>query len=150
MIFVYFLQALVATVGPFALGWWFVRRFRISWLVYLAGSATFILSQVVHIPMLVAFNHAFPDAPKHILFYAVALGLMAGLCEETGRHIMYKYVVAGRRWGTGLVAGLGHGGIECTLLVGVGVFATLLHMISMKDGDFSGLKTMGDIPLPVI
>ena len=150
MIFVYFLQALIATVGPFALGWWFVRRFRVSWLVYLAGSATFILSQVIHIPMLIAFRHAFPEGHKNILFYAIALGLMAGLCEEICRHIMYRYVVDGRRWGTGLVAGLGHGGIECTLLVGVGVFATLLHMISLKEGDFSMLKGMSDVPLPYI
>ena len=150
MIVVYFLQALIATIGPFALGWWFVRRFRVSWLTYLAGSATFILSQVVHIPMVVAFRYAYPKGHEQVIFYAIALGLMAGLCEEICRHIMYKYVVDGRRWGTALVAGLGHGGIECTLLVGVGVFAALLQMISLKKGDYSMLKGMGDVPLPYI
>ena len=36
---------------PLALGWWIRRRYRVGWGIFWAGAATFILSQIVHLPL---------------------------------------------------------------------------------------------------
>ena len=36
---------------PLALGWWIRRRYRVGWGIFFAGAATFVLSQIVHLPL---------------------------------------------------------------------------------------------------
>lgn len=48
---------------------------------------------------------------------------MAGLFEQTGRFLAFRYTIKGKTaWKDGLAYGIGHGGIESIL---IGVFAAL-------------------------
>src|SRR3990170_8860988 len=44
------LNALLMIAMPLALGAFLVRRWRLEWRIYLIGMATFLASQVLHIP----------------------------------------------------------------------------------------------------
>jgi uncharacterized membrane protein YhfC len=88
-----------------------------------AGAAAFVGSQVVHVPLNLAVAAlaragALPPVPPgaEAVVIPLALGLSAGVCEETAR------VVALRGRSTpaeAVVTGVGHGGVEAALLGGV-------------------------------
>ena len=59
--------------------------------------------------------------------YVLYACLSAGLFEETGRYLTFRYVL--RRYGgreTGVMYGIGHGGMEAVLLCGINMAAYLL------------------------
>ena len=85
-----FIEALIATVGPFILGWYFSKRLKVSWRVFLIGAVTFIISQVVHIPLVIPFNRAFAKGAFGVFVFCLGIGLMAGLCEEVARYLKLK------------------------------------------------------------
>ena len=100
------------------------RRTGASWRFFFIGAATFILSQVFHIP----FNWAVQQTGllptdlsswANLLIVATFLGLSAGVFEETARYLTYRYWAKdARTWSRGMMLGAGHGGIE-SILVGV-------------------------------
>jgi len=143
-------EVFIATIGPFGLGWWISRKFKVSWRVFLIGGATFILSQVVHIPMVIPFNQAFAKGSFNLMVYATGIGLMAGLCEEIARYLVYKYWLKKYEWKDGLMFGAGHGGIECTIFVGILLFITLLNMIALKNGDLNSIKGLEESQIPFV
>jgi uncharacterized membrane protein YhfC len=102
--------------------------------VILAGAAVFTLFQlVIRIPLLQVIQYSFPDlVPSgkeinlHYITYSAVLALTAGIFEEFGRYIGIVTVLKkDRNWGDGLGFGIGHGGIEAILLVGVSNVAGL-------------------------
>jgi uncharacterized membrane protein YhfC len=133
-----FIVELFFVVGfPLALGAWLHRRFRVSWLLFVAGAVTVGLSQAVHLPLnegifvLIGGPEVSPD-------WAIAfvLGLTAGLCEETARYAAYRWVLPDvRRWREALMFGAGHGGIEAIIFVGLVVGVTLLNMAALQGAD---------------
>ncbi len=134
---------LVFVVGfPLALGAWLQRRFRVSWLLFVAGAVTFGLSQAVHLPLNeVLFALIGKPNPLPGWATALVLGLTAGLCEETARYVAYRWALRDlRAWREALMFGVGHGGIEAMVLVGLVVGATLLNMAALKGAD---LETWG-------
>ncbi|WP_292489482.1 YhfC family glutamic-type intramembrane protease [Methanoculleus sp. 10] len=141
---------LLEIVVPLALGYWIVRRFGAPWRVFLLGALFFIAVQVVHTPLVLV-----TQAPLYLALLpsgtttalaglAVYLGLMAGLFEEVGRYIVYRYYF--RRRGipltreNGLQFGAGWGGVESIFVA----FLVLSGMVSyiVLTGD------AGVIPLP--
>lgn len=94
-----------------------------SWRLFLIGGATFILSQVAHIPFnwIVRQSDLWPtDLSSWGSLFAVAifLGLSAGVFEETARYLTYRFWTKdARSWSRGLMLGAGHGGTE-SILVG--------------------------------
>jgi uncharacterized membrane protein YhfC len=47
--------------------------------------------------------------------------LTAGVFEETARYIAYRFLLKEHNMENGLIYGVGHGGIESIMLVGVNV-----------------------------
>ena len=99
MLLAYSLVVLFLLALPPVLAAAFRQRYRVPWFVFLTGVATFLGSQVVHLPLNSLLEHAgiLPSAPygRDVLLRAVlVLGLTSGLCEES----------AGR-WGSGSCAG---------------------------------------------
>jgi uncharacterized membrane protein YhfC len=123
-----FIIELVLVFGfPLALGVWLRRRFRVSWLFFVAGGITFGLSQAIHLPLNQAVL-ALAGGPEPQAA-ALVLGLTAGLCEETARYVAYRWVLTDlREWRQALMFGAGHGGIESIVFVGLLVGAVLLNM----------------------
>lgn len=116
----YTVTILIMIGVPVALSFFVVWRFKVSWWVILTGAVTFIVSQVIHYPVLQLVSGLFNDgtlpvpAPVWIpLFNAVILGFLAALFEETARYfgffIMKKKT---KRVESSMGLGIGHGGIE--------------------------------------
>ncbi|MBI9044843.1 MAG: YhfC family intramembrane metalloprotease [Anaerolineaceae bacterium] len=125
------------------------RRFQVPWILFVLGVVTFILSQVVHIPL----NNWLTDLgilPENMLAgeisqlqTAMVMGLTAGLCEELTRAVGFWFVKPWRKMEDGLMAALGHGGIESMIFGGVMLAATVSALIPLVGKD---LSTMDLIP----
>ncbi|MCL4261418.1 MAG: YhfC family intramembrane metalloprotease, partial [Anaerolineales bacterium] len=119
----------------------FTRKFALPWKLVLAGGLTFIASQILHIPVVFGLNNFLKSAS--LLVTAIALGLLAGIFEETARYILFKFILKkSRSWKDGVLVGLGHGGIEA-VLIGASVALTLVNMIAYRSVD---LSTVPSIP----
>ena len=138
-------------VLPILLGFWLTRKFKLSWKLFFAGAATFIVSQILHIPFLYGMTELFkngmlpsPAASWSTAFNAVFLGLAAGVFEETSRWVLYKFILKkARTWNEGVLVGAGHGGVEAFLLGVMGVF-TLINMIVLRNVDMSVMGIPAD------
>lgn len=120
------------------------KKWAISIKVVLFGMLTFvvfafILESTVHSIVLVMYKPTkeFFSNPWMFMLYG---GLMAGLFEETGRWLAMKYVLKPfRRWKDGLAFGIGHGGIEAILLVGINSITMLVFAVMINSGSFDAL-----------
>jgi uncharacterized membrane protein YhfC len=126
---------------PIIAGFYFTRKFKLSWKLLLAGGLTFIASQVLHVPLVLVLTSTFQS--WGVVAYALILGVLAGLFEETARYILFKFILKkARTWNEGVYIGLGHGGTEAIIL---GVLAALafVNMLAYRHID---LSTVPSIP----
>jgi uncharacterized membrane protein YhfC len=118
------LNGLLMIGMPVGLAIFLTARWKLGARLWWIGAATFVLSQVAHIPFLalatIALNRtplAKLSAESALLFNAVFLGLCAGLFEEFFRYGMYRWWAKdARSWRKGVLAGAGHGGAEAIIL----------------------------------
>lgn len=136
LILTYIIAILVEIGLPVTLAVLIVRKWKMPWVVVLTGVLTFIGSQVVHIPMLqipallqkLGMNITLPSAWP-IGFYALYLGLYAGLCEETARWVGYKALkTKAASYKSAFALGIGHGGVE-SVIVGLLVAVSLISAL---------------------
>jgi uncharacterized membrane protein YhfC len=134
------IAAIIIEIGlPVLLAILVVKKLKMKWAVVFTGVLTFIGSQVVHIPLLqvpALLNNLGVNVvePQYwpIVWYAVFLGLMAGLCEETARWIGFKILKArAASYKSAFALGIGHGGVE-SVIVGVLVLANLVFMLTFS------------------
>lgn len=126
---------------PLIAAFYFSRKLKLSWKLFLAGALTFIASQVLHIPLVLALNSSLQSL--NIVISAIVLGLLAGLFEETARYFLYKFILKKTRtWNEGVYVGIGHGGVEAILL-GVITLLTFVNMLAYRNMD---LSTVPSIP----
>jgi uncharacterized membrane protein YhfC len=75
------------------------------------------------------------------------LGLSAGVFEELSRFVMYRWWAKdARSWGTGLLAGAGHGGAEAIIL-GLLALYGYIQMLIARGVDISTLVTPDRVEL---
>jgi uncharacterized membrane protein YhfC len=138
----YFLNGLLMIVMPISLTIYLIRKFKLGWRLFWIGAATFLFSQLLHIPFN-AFvtpllnNSSISGLPvlEQILVSALFLGLSAGIFEEFSRYFMYRWMAKdARSWGTGVLTGAGHGGIEAIVL-GILVLYGYLQFITLRTAD---------------
>jgi uncharacterized membrane protein YhfC len=120
---------------PLALGWWIRRRYRVGWGIFWAGAATFILSQIVHLPLnwaLGLLSGGRGVALWPLAAMALVAGLSAALCEEGARWFVLTFFLKQcRRWDQGLQYGAGHGGVEA-IIFGVLALMSFVSMIVLR------------------
>lgn len=146
--FVALIASILFAIGlPVVLAVLFKKKFGISLYVLLIGMATFlvfalILENIPHVYFL-TLNSTTSEWLKNPWLYMLYGGLMAGLFEETGRFIMMKYVLKKYRdWKDGLSFGLGHGGFEAAVLVGISSISSLVMAVMINNGSFDSLASM--------
>ncbi|MCI0398331.1 MAG: YhfC family intramembrane metalloprotease [Chloroflexi bacterium] len=139
------LNGLLMIAMPVALGWFIARRRPVGWGLFGIGAATFIISQVGHIP----FNLAIQPGVASLLeglpettglaIMAGFLGLSAGVFEEVSRYLVYRYwATEARRWSQGVMLGAGHGGAE-SILLGLLFMLNFLFLAGYRAGWVDGL-----------
>ncbi len=142
----YSLSILLMVLAPVGLVILLRRRFRVALILFVAGSLTFVGSQVVHLPLnnWLSDIGVLPEAGSWegppLWQTALIAGLTAGLCEELARAAGYALLRRARRLEDGVMLGLGHGGIESMVFGGVGTAATICSLWSLRGVDLSSLE----------
>ncbi len=148
------LNGLLMVILPVALGILLTRRFQLGWRLWWIGGATFILSQVGHLPFNQFLTWLFqnqylpaPPAAWRPFFNPVILGLSAGLWEELSRAAVYRFWAKdARSWRKGILLGAGHGGIEAILL-GALVIIAFINMSAARNLDLSQVVPASQLAL---
>jgi uncharacterized membrane protein YhfC len=131
----------VEILAPVALAVFLLRRYGTTWTLVLTGALVFMISQVVHMPLVSGFDSLLRaetllplDSPWLPVVIAAGLGLLAGLCEELARWGAFKFLRArANSFGAALTLGAGHGGIESILFVGVPVLINFVLLWVARD-----------------
>lgn len=131
---------LISILMPITLVIYFYKKKKISLLAVLIGAIVFVVSQLLlRIPLLtfLGTQEWYKAMSQNITFIAIFLGLTAGLFEEVARYIAMKYFMKNRlSWKNGLAFGIGHGGIEAIILVGMAVLSNLMLSFMINSGVF--------------
>src|SRR5436853_1735998 len=101
------------------------RRLGVSWRYFGYGALIFFLFQMITRVPIVAVAQAALAAQLRAsqtlqLGFGTILALTAGLFEEVGRYVGYRWLMRReeKTWSKAVMYGLGHGGLESMLLVG--------------------------------
>ena len=142
MVEIFFIISIIGMIFiPAVLAGKLRRTYAVPWIYFSIGIATFIASQIIHLPL----NHwlgdlGFLNSPadpgdQPLWQIAILLGLTAGLCEELARAAGFYLFKSIRKLPDGLMVGLGHGGFEAMTFGGIllaSAFSSLAPLL--KDG----------------
>lgn len=137
-------------IFPLVVGYVIHRRYGVPWKFFLFGALVFFLSQLVtRVPAVQIIQGLITPALKasQLLLYVwfAILALTAGLFEEVGRYLGYRFLVKeNKTYQVGLMYGAGHGGLESILLVGGLAILGLINVISLSTMDFSKMNLAPD------
>lgn len=107
------------------------RRLRESFSIVLYGALIFLAFQLLtRVPLIAVAGQLLASALEQSIAlrwgWIAVLAFTAGLAEEIGRYVGYRWLLRkrARTWGQGVLYGVGHGGCEAVVLVGLlgGVF----------------------------
>ena len=119
----------VSIGGPVFLCFYVAKRYRAKLYPAVIGAAAFalfvlILESVFHNVVLGSTGDLITG---NIWLYGLYGGLTAGIFEETGRFLAMRfYMKKSMSKGNALMYGVGHGGIEAVLLVGISYISNLV------------------------
>ena len=140
-------NALLMIAIPLVMGAILARRLRVGWRLFAVGAATFVGSQILHLPFntqvlsLVIEWLGLTEAQTGVPLALVALlyGLSAGVFEEVARYLVYRLKLKEvTSWGQALMFGAGHGGVEAILLGGLATYA-LFQAVAYRGAELNGL-----------
>lgn len=126
------LQLVVAIGAPvFLLVCWY-KRSHGSMLPAVVGMVVYMifaqaLLQILHHAFLMSSNPIAGRINGSPWLYALYLGAAAGLCEETGRYLGFRYLMKRcPERDTAISYGIGHGGYECVAMAGLSTLSYLV------------------------
>ena len=124
-------------VFPIGLMFYF-RKKGGKWRTFFIGAATFVVSAMVLesiLHNLLFLTPLWPILQENIWLYGLYGGLAAGIFEETGRFLAFKLLLKNEREPiTALSYGIGHGGVEAILLVGLTMVNNLVLTAMVSAG----------------
>lgn len=118
------------------------------------GVLTFLIFQVF--TRVYVLQEFLPTQVWYILFtyqypilYIFLLSFTAGLFEECGRYSMMKLFIKKANIKTAIAFGIGHGGVEAILFVGVALIMTNPNLIDIQSLFMSGLERLSAMMIHV-
>ncbi len=134
------ITALIAIGVPIVLPIIIHKKTKQKWTVFLVGAAIWVIFALV---LEGALNNSVvtrTNIQSNLWVYAVYGAFAAGIFEETGRFIAFKYVLKKHREPeTALMYGAGHGGIESIILVGLTMISNITAAIMINSGTLANL-----------
>lgn len=135
---------LIVFVFPIGLWIYFYKREKISGIAVLVGALTFFVSQIVlRIPLLQLLQSQsfYAVIGKNIWLNSLFLSLTAGIFEEMGRFLSFKFLLKNKlQWKNGIAFGIGHGGIEAIMLTGLTYLNNLIFSLMINSGAFEQIS----------
>lgn len=138
------LTAAISVGFPIVMIVYFKRNYNASLFYLVTGALVFTIFQLlVRIPLLNWLGGQFwfyTYIVQNKVLYIVILALTAGLFEEGGRYIAFKFLLIDKReWENGIIFGIGHGGVESILLVGVNYLVFIFISLYLNFGLFENI-----------
>jgi uncharacterized membrane protein YhfC len=125
---------------PLLLGFFIAKRLKVSWRLFLLGLGFFVIVQIIHTPLvlvtqkplILALQGLIGNPALLLAAVALYLGIMAGLFEEIGRYLVFRYYFTRKgirhsRENT-LMFGAGWGGVE-SMIVGILLSFTVISYL---------------------
>lgn len=113
------------------------------WQAGLLGAAGFFVMQIVirsTILGVLSMNPKFiAFSTNHYILYCLILAFTAGLFEVVGRYAVAKIMQKNLTFERGIAAGIGHGGIEAIVVVGMTYVNNLIYIAMINAGLFDGI-----------
>lgn len=113
------------------------------WTAWLLGAAGFFVTQImVRVPIVSVLSstkgfNSFVE--NNYVLYGFVLAFTAGLFELVGRYAVAKIMSKNLTPERSLAAGLGHGGIEAIVIIGMSYIANLIMALMINGGAFDTL-----------
>ena len=118
------------------------RKQGVAGAWFLGAAGFFVTQIVIRVPILSALS-LMPGfvafAENYYVIYALVLGLTAALFEVAGRYASAKILAKNLTYTKGFAAGLGHGGIEAMVLIGMTYVSNLLYVAMINTGAIEGV-----------
>ena len=118
------------------------RRQGVASAWFIGAAGFFVTQMVIRVPILSALS-SMPGfvafAENQYILYALMLGLTAALFEVAGRYASAKIMSKNLTFTKGFAAGLGHGGIEAIVLIGMTYVSNLLYVVMINTGAIEGV-----------
>lgn len=111
-----------------------------AWLLGAAGF--FVTQMLIRLPILTVLQSQswfLSFAQNHRFGYAFSLAFTAGLFELAGRFAVAKILQKKLTYSRSLAAGLGHGGIEAMILIGMTYVNNLIYIFLINSGGFDAI-----------
>jgi uncharacterized membrane protein YhfC len=122
------------------------RRLGVGWRYFGYGALIFFLFQLItRIPLVLWLQNVLaPQLRASValnLAWIVVLALTAGLTEEIGRYLGYRWFMKReeKTWNKAVMYGLGHGGFESMVFVGGLLLLTVINVLFLS---LSGINTL--------
>ena len=145
------LGAMLGVILPIAIALIWKYRKHEKFTTILVGAGTFVLFALI-LEKTIQNALVFPTLmglPDHAasqfinarpLLWAIVLGLFPGVFEETGRLVAFKTILKKRRnKETSISYGIGHGGFEVILLLGINYVTYIAYGLMINNGTFQGI-----------
>lgn len=104
----------------------------------LLGAAGFFVMQIVIRLSIISMLSLSPSymrfAAEHYVLYCLVLAFTAALVEVIARYAVAKILAKKLTYEHGIAAGLGHGGIEAVMLIGMTYINNLLYSVMINTG----------------
>ena len=138
---VFMIFSTLISIGlPIALTIYIIKKERASFKSVLVGALVFFVAQIItRIPLLQFFSKQtwYFKMSSNVIVLGLFLGITAGLFEEIGRFLGFKFLLKNKlNWGNGVAFGIGHGGIEAILLVGISNINSVIYSVMINTGSF--------------
>lgn len=143
--------AAIAIIAPIILAIiWTIRKHE-KFTTVLVGAVTFvlfalILEKAIQNALVFPTTMGLPDhaASQFInarpILWAIVLGLFPGVFEETGRYVAFTTVLRNRRnRETSISYGIGHGGVEVILVLGINYIVYIVYGFMINNGTFQSI-----------
>lgn len=137
------MQGLISILFPLGLFLYMRKRERFRMRPVWVGAAIFLIftqvfEKVLHLVVL----QGNPGMQNHPVMFAVYGALAAGIFEEAGRYIGFRWLLkSNRERKDGLAYGLGHGGIEAIFIGAISSVQSFVFAMLIQEGRF--LSTVG-------
>ncbi len=148
------LNGLLMIGMPVALAIYLTRRWKFGGRIWWVGAATFILSQIFHIPFNLLASKLLNQTgmiawspTAQLIFNAIFLGLSAGVFEEGARFLVLRFWLKdSHSWRNGVLFGAGHGGAEAIILGAITLYG-FLQLATLRNADLSKIFPAAQLAL---